>query len=334
MLRPDDTHENDDKPRSVSIVAIAAAILVVAGSLLWVFSSSVKPKNFVVMPQDPLGGLERKIDRANYIDRSTEETMFIDGVKGTESPEIALFGGGGKIKGKVLIDGKPGEATVQVARWEGKLYKDMKVNADKEGNFEVNNVLGGRWSARAWAPPTVSVGATNSWFMMEGTEVPVDLNTGRPIKKDRSLVVNPEDRTFGLFTISLTVAEEELGPNGEIVSKPLNENVPVVIPSNYEGPNRMTILDGKGLIAVKCKSFDPVFTTLSRTGLISVLGENLFYSAPLCVAPPPTTAPTPTPTVPPFPTPTTPNTSTTTTIPTSSTIVRPTTTMVTPRGEN
>lgn len=330
--------ETTIQKRRLSIVAILGSVILFFCFFLWIFSASVEKQNFSVVPPDPLQKIDRQFQEANYVDRSGEETMFIDGLPGKPSPDIAVFGGEGKIKGKVLIDGKPGEGVVQLARWEGALYKDIKVNSDKDGNFEVDKVLGGRWSARAWAPPFVSVGGTNSWFMLENSEANIELNTGRPIKKEKSILVSPEDRTFGSFTLSLTIFEEELGENGEIITRTLSDNVPVVLPSNYQGQDRITLLDGRGILSVTCKSFDPVFTTLSRTGFISLAEENIFFTAPLCVPPPPTTSPTTTPTSSTPPTPTTTSTTTPsptvpTTIPTSSTIVRPTTTIAT-RGES
>lgn len=83
----------------------------------------------------------------------------IPAVSGTTTvPSVAIQGGSSAIRGRVTVDGAPAEnATIRIDRFVGDKIKSIDIKSDKDGNYSLNNVVGGRYRVRAFRRPDVTM---------------------------------------------------------------------------------------------------------------------------------------------------------------------------------
>lgn len=316
--------EKFKKLPKIPAITVASVVLFAALGTLWVSSERVDPVEGSASGSDRVSSLAPVPPAANFVDRSQVPTMTVEGISGQVDSDISMLGGTASIEGKVVTSSNRGAAqrpTVELSRWEGNRFNTIRISTDNEGKFKVDGLKGGRWSGRAWQPPTFASSEAAAWFIAEGENLVTELALGEEAQRRETISVSPADTTFDSFSVLATITDQEVNEGGRLVDIPFDGVAQISWPSNYEGSDVGIFVDGELELVGQCILLDPILP-LPREGEVKVGETTLTFTAPLCVTgPEPTTTTTTTPT-------TTPSTTTTTT-PTTTTTVPSTTTTTT-----
>jgi hypothetical protein len=308
-------------PRVPIFVYVTCVFLTVLG-LVWLSADAKMALSGSVSGNNQVPTLAPLPAPANYVDRSGDDTMRVDGFTGQLDPDILMLGGTSTIQGRVV---RPGgntamqRATVELARWEGERYNTMRITTDFDGSFEVKDLRGGRWSGRGWEPPRYPSREAAAWFISASETLTVELTTGEEVSKELRVSVSPQDSTYDEFTLTVFAVDRAVDERGRLVDLPMTGPVAVSWPFNYSASPIMNLVDGVGTTVARCLLTNPPLE-IPRRGTVKIEKDTLEFFAPLCVErPEPTTTTTLTP---PTIGPTTTTSTTSTTLPTTTTTIK------------
>jgi hypothetical protein len=311
--------------RRFPLIIITTIVLGIFLGTLWLMSQMTEPLPVIASGENRLSNLAPVPGPANFIDRSKQNTLTVDGMTGSMDKDIQLYGGKSTIKGKVIReDGSSTKdrAIVELARWEGTRFNTVRINTDREGNFAAENLIGGRWSGRAWEPPKVASREAAAWFIIENETKEIELTTGEEAKREEKIAVNPSDTTFDEFLLLFSVVDKKVDESGRLEDLIVEGEIVIRWPNGYEGPLTAKLENGSALIVGKCVNPESE-PNVPREGAIVFEGKSFDFTVPRCIPRPTTTTTTEPPTTTTTTVPSTTIPTTTTTLPVSPTTTPP-----------
>ena len=264
--------------RPARLLVAAALVALVAGC-----GSGVPDIDLPSAPTTVVGGPTTVV--ADY---SGVQLPVVPGAPTTTIPTMGP--GRSRIEGTVNgPEGPVGGAVVRVERFVDDFFTHVDVMSAADGTFVVDRVLGGRFRARAWRAPDLTVDKPVVFFLEDGKTQPINFTIS---KRDGLLVrstVAPspplEDEPANL---AIAVSNRVVDPNGVIRSTPAQGlTVDLVLPSDWfttSSDPTVTDAGGRAFWQVEC-------TRSGSSGVSVVVGDRTFeLPVPACsVEPPPTT---------------------------------------------
>jgi hypothetical protein len=219
---------------------------------------------------------------------------------------VATVGGTVTLQGRVEDGGRPlGGARVELTRWVGEQSASLVLEANAEGAFAGEGLVGGLWTVTAWKEPDHRRAEAQRVFMTDGQTATLTLRP--PLVDPVSLVAVAGPPTDdGLVAVVVTAETQVVNANGEVVGVGATGTATIVYPPRHRGPADVGLAAGVGEFIVQCLA-------PAAAGRITVTFDtrNVQVEVPGCQPQTPTTT-TPEPTTTLVPT-------TTTTAPTTTT---------------
>lgn len=212
--------------------------------------------------------------------------------RGATTTSVPLGPGTTTITG--IVDGPDGpvpDAIVVLERLVGDGVVRTVVPTGPDGNWNLANVLGGRWRIRAFKPPSLAQAGTTVQFLSGRTPPKVVLRVDRHegVVIDRALAPNPPvvgSATSLTIQVGLTAVDE----NGAVQTKPqVGEFVQLVgAQSSWSSDAATGVTDGSGRVTFRLVCRQPGKQALSA----AVAGVVRELDLPACVSPTPSTTTT------------------------------------------
>ncbi len=166
--------------------------------------------------------------------------------------EVATTGGTVTLSGRVEAEGKPLDgARVQLTRWVGEQSASVVLDANDEGAFVGEGLVGGLWTITAWKQPQYRRTDVQRVFMGEGQAATLTLRP--PIVDAVAIDAEAGPSTDDNQTAVVVVATAQVvDDSGEVVGVGANGTATIVYPSGHRGPGEVAITDGQGQFIVQC----------------------------------------------------------------------------------
>lgn len=220
---------------------------------------------------------------------------------------VTTVGGTVTLQGRVEDDGNPlGGARVELTRWVGEQSASLVVEANDEGAFAGEGLVGGLWTVTAWKEPQHRRADAQRVFMTDGQTA--NLTIRPPLVDAIALeaVAGPPTGD-GLVAVVVSAKTQVVNVAGEVVGVGASGTATIVYPPRHRGPAEIGLVAGVGEFIVQCVAPAAggriIVTFDGRDAQVEVPGCQA--QAPTTTTPETTTTVAPTTTAPPDPTATT-----------------------------
>jgi hypothetical protein len=144
-------------------------------------------------------------------------------VPGVTTTTLSSAAGQATINGTVLgPQGAVPGATVAAERLVGDSSVAVEATTAMDGSFEIANVLGGRYSVRAWEAPSLAMTSPQIFFLAAGGSTSLTLQVSSFSGPDVAVSMRPSAPTVGQqANLALQVTNPTVGPDGIVRSLPV-----------------------------------------------------------------------------------------------------------------
>jgi hypothetical protein len=213
---------------------------------------------------------------------------------------VATVGGTVTLQGRVEDDGRPlGGARVELTRWVGEQSASLVLEANAEGDFAGEGLVGGLWTVTAWKEPQHRRADSQRVFMSDGQTATLTIRPPLVDAVALEAVAGPPTDD-GLVAVVVTAETQVVNATGEVVGVGATGTATIVYPPRHRGPADVGVAVGVGEFVVEClpPAGSGRITVRFGTRDVQVEVPGCQPQAPTTTTPEPTTTLVPTTTTP------------------------------------